>query len=101
LQETISANDKDFKDNFGKLIMLATKLAYQFEAEYSGGDKTNDEKITSDYIDTLSETFLDDIFGTNAKISRKDYLEAVATKAGWIFNSKDIRDEVDGKRKRA
>jgi hypothetical protein len=35
LQENISANDKDFKGTFGKLITLATKLVYDYEQEFS------------------------------------------------------------------
>ena len=95
LQETISANDKDFKETFTKLITNATKLAYQYETEVNGGDKTSDDKINEDLIDTLSESFLDEVFGANAKLPRKEYMETVATKQPWIFSSKLIREKVE------
>lgn len=95
MQETISANDKDFKENFAKLINLATKLAYQYEAGYSGLEKASGDKITDDFIDELAENFLDEIFGANAKLPRKEYMETVANKQPWIFSSKKIRERVD------
>jgi hypothetical protein len=95
LQENISANDKDFKGTFIKLIELATKLVYHFEHESSNLEKISDEKITEDFCDTLVEDFLDAIFGQLSKLPRKDYMEEVASKQNWIFSSKQIRDKVD------
>lgn len=96
LQETISANDKDFGETFEKLITLATKLAYQFEAEQRGVMQgTEASKITDELIETLKENFLDGVFGSNSKLPRKDYITTVATKQNWIFNSKQIRDQVN------
>jgi hypothetical protein len=80
LQETISANDKDFKESFGKLINLATKIAYQFESEYSGLDKTSSDRVTDDLIDEVAESFLDEVFGANAKLPRREYMDTVALK---------------------
>jgi hypothetical protein len=98
LQETISASDKDFKESFDKLINNATKLAYQYEPEFSGGDKNKDAnaKVTEELLEKLSEDFIDEIFGANAKMPRKDYINAVAgPKLNWIFSSKAIREKVE------
>lgn len=95
LQETISANDKDFKETFNKLIEFATKMTYRFEAESDGSIAMSDVKITEDLLETLSEGFLDEIFGANAKLPRKEYMNLVATKQNWIFSAKQIRDKVE------
>jgi hypothetical protein len=95
LQENISANDKDFKGTFSKLIKLATKVVYQFEHESSNQEKISDEKITDDFCETMADEVLDAIFDQLSKLPRKDYMEAVASKQSWIFSSKQIRDKVD------
>lgn len=95
LQTTISANDKDFKGNFDKLIQLATLLPYQYESEINGGEKTNGDKINEDLLEKIGEEFLDAIFDANAKISRQEYLDLIAQKQSWIFSAKQIREKVD------
>ena len=95
LQETISANDKDFKETLNKMIEVATKMTYKFEAEYDGSLAMSDDKINEDLLETLSEGFLDEIFGANAKLPRKEHMNLVATKQNWIFSAKQIREKVD------
>ena len=47
-----------------------------------------EDKINEDVFDTIAEEFLDAIFDANSKIARKEYMEAVATKQAWIFDSR-------------
>ena len=98
LQETISAGDKDFAGSFNKLIELATKLVYRFEHEVEGNasaPKVSEEKIDEDLLEKIKESFLDEVFGSSSKMSRKDYMEAVASKQNWISSSKQVRDKVE------
>lgn len=98
LQETISAGDKDFPESFDKLIGLATKLAYRFEGEVEGNGgeaKISEDRINEDLLEKIRESFLDDIFGSSSKLTRKEYMEKVANKQNWIFSSKQVRDRVD------
>ena len=75
---------------------LATKLVYRYEGEVNSGSvKVNDEKITDEVIDTVKEEFLEEIFGNNSKVTRKEYMNDCATKAHWVFNSSEIRKKID------
>ena len=77
----ISANDKDFKTNFSKLLELATRLVYQFENEVqelrrdSTMKKIEQEKVDEDFFDTLKEEFLDEVYGSESKLTRADYMD--------------------------
>ena len=95
LQPTISANDKDFRETFDKLVSLATKLPYTYHVEFNGGQPTNSDKINDDLLETLAESFLDEVFGSLAKLPRNEYMQTVATKQNWIFNPKEIRSRVE------
>jgi hypothetical protein len=81
LQETISAGDKDFPESFNKLIELATKLVYRFEQELDAGvEKVPEDKVDDDLLDKIRESFLDEVFGSSSKLTRKEYMDQVATK---------------------
>ena len=96
LQETISANDKDFNVSFNKLLELATKVTYQFEPETNpGSTRVADDAITEDTYSTIAEAFLDELFGNSSKLTRKEYMDALAAKQPWIFNSTEVRDKVE------
>ena len=94
LQETISANDKDFQGTFKKLIDLAAKLPYDYQHEVNGGERLENPKVNEDLIDTMKEAFLDAIFDNSAKLTRNEYMDLVISKANWIFTSKGIREKV-------
>lgn len=96
LQETISAGDKDFSGTFDKLMELATNLVFKYEPEVNGGLMTGVvEPLNEDMLSDIRESFLDEVFGSSSKLSRKDYMDAVATKQNWIFNPKSIRERID------
>ncbi len=99
LQDSISASDKDFEVSFFKVIDLGTKLAYKFEPEINPDSTAEDlqdkyEKI-DDLKETLAEDFLDQIFDTNSKLSRKEYIKLLVEKQQWIFSPKEIRATVE------
>ena len=48
-------------------------------------------------LEEISESFLDDVFGSSGKLPRKEYTKIIATSQNWIFNSKEIRDRVNKK----
>ena len=81
LQETISANDKDFPENFNKLIQLATTLVYEYDREFNNGpSKPNDGEVPEDLLEEIREEFLDQVYDARAKLTRKDYMDLLATK---------------------
>ena len=47
---------------------------------------TEVEKIRDTYDDLL-EQWLDDVFGLNARLSRKQWIDIVSTSGAWIFDS--------------
>ena len=98
-QEFISANDKDFNDTFSKLVDLATKLVYAHihlvDANASPAvDVANFEKIDA-VKETLSETFLDEVFGAASKLTRKEWEGKVAKSQKWLFNLKETRSKIE------
>lgn len=75
---------------------MATKVTYRLEAQSNQGSvKKNDDAITEDTYTTISEDFLDNVFGPASKLSRKEYMDAVANKQNWIFNSTQVRQRVE------
>ena len=62
----------------------------------NGGGRVDPKiKIDETLLETMTENFLDDVFGNNSKHSRSEYMETVATKANWIFNAKQVRDKIE------
>jgi len=88
LQETISANDKDLKDCFGRLIEMGTSNIHKWAKLY--GNKSNKgvveifEKNDSQVkewkkvIEIIKEKFLDDVFDVSSKIERKEFIMKVS-----------------------
>ncbi len=75
---------------------MATKVTYRFELETNpAGTGMNDDRINEDVYSTLSEAFLDEVFGSSSKLTRKEYMDAVASKQNWIFNSSQVRKRVE------
>jgi hypothetical protein len=94
----ISANDKDFQGSFFKLIELATKLVYRYESEVNPGvEKKSEDQITEERMDEIKEDFLNEVFDNSSKLTREEYMVAIAAKNNWIFNSTEIRKKVDAK----
>jgi len=38
--------------------------------------------------------FLDEVFGSNSKLANEPFLEGVAKKTPWLFNSSELRKRV-------
>ena len=45
-------------------------------------------------FETITEEFLDSLFGYEAKLDREVWEKAVADKANWVFNPKLVRAKV-------
>ena len=95
LQETISANDKDFPESFDKMINLATTMIYQYEHEFQNGPFRPNDDLSEELLENIREDFLDNVYGARAKLTRKDYMELIATKQAWIFDPSKIRERID------
>lgn len=59
-------------------MQLATNLVYRFEHEFCNGPKKIEEKLTEGFLENLKEEFLDNVFGAKAKVTRMEYIEALA-----------------------
>lgn len=73
-QESIAAEDKDFRVNLYRMFDIATVFISQHEQKYTNFDGPNlnedqIEEFKSKY-DEIAETFLDDIFGYESTLSR-------------------------------
>ena len=60
-------------------------------------EKKDVEKINDSLFDDMKENFLDTVFDQASKLSRKDYMNLVIEKSGWIFNAKEVRVVVEKK----
>ena len=75
---------------------LATKVTYQFEPETNpSGSRISGDQITEDTYSTIAEAFLDELFGNSSKLTRKEYMDALAAKQPWNFNSTEVRAKVE------
>lgn len=77
----ISANDKDFKPNFEKLLLFATKMIVEQESIFMKQPKIvtdNQLEEIREKFDEISEEFIDTVFDVEAKLDRKDWEHDVA-----------------------
>ena len=91
---SISANDKDFKPQFEELLLLATQVVDEQRSAILNKDRLLSEdqlQEIQDKFDDLREEFLDEVFGGDAKLDRKEWETEVANKASWIFDPEQIR----------
>lgn len=97
-QEFISANDKDFVGSFNLFIDLATKVLYE-HLHHAVGESPKiapaDFSKIDDVKETISEGFLDDVFGAASKLTRKEWETKVASTQKWLFDSKQVRARVE------
>ena len=81
-------------------MLLATKFVYENAHKTLGGDQDKSEEEIAkinDVLETVREEFLDSIFDENSKMTREEWIEAVATKEKWLFDSKLLRARVQSK----
>jgi hypothetical protein len=103
-QPSIAASDKDFLPCFNFILKMATELTYKLGPKYLdlGGEQyttvTDDEiaqKSSEEVFESLSEDFLDDVFGSESTLSRKEYEEICVEKVPWLFSPKEIRKKLE------
>ena len=102
LQEYISANDKDLKDCFGRLVEMGTANIHKWTIMYGdytitkginpklekNGD-TNDQ--WKEAINNIQEKFLDDVFDVNSKIPRDEFIKSVSYKQNFLFKPAEMK----------
>ena len=47
--------------------------------------------MDENFYEKVREIFLDEVYGTSSKKPRKEYMDLVAKKSGWIFNPRRMR----------
>ena len=50
--------------------------------------------LTDEVIDEMYEEFIDNVFGDNSRLQRKDWVKKVSKSVGWILDSQEIRSKV-------
>lgn len=89
-QPLISADDKDFKPNFYKMLDFATEICFDQETMITARPSAfSDEEVLEakrKKYDELLEDFLDTVFGHESKLRREQWSEKVAQETSWIFN---------------
>jgi hypothetical protein len=54
-----------------------------------------EQKVTEKIFEEIAEKFLDDVFDNSSKLPRQEYINTIAEKQNWIFNSKSVRAKVE------
>jgi hypothetical protein len=74
---------------------IATEMTFRYETKYMGTSKrliseaiVQQKKIT---YDDLIDEFLDEIFGSDSMVTKKEWIDLVVKKQKWILNSTLIR----------
>ena len=59
--------------------------------------KIEQEKVDEDFFDTLKEEFLDEVYGSESKLTRADYMDHLSKRQAWIFSSIEVREKLHAK----
>eukprot|EP00347_Sterkiella_histriomuscorum_P018693 403344536 len=107
LQEQISANDKDLKDCFWRLLELASVQIHKWSQEVGDEEVKNvgieqinmrDSQLEKERWDqvyeNIQEKFLDQIFDIHSRIKREEFIQAVVKKANYLFKPAEIRKRI-------
>ncbi|CDW79357.1 UNKNOWN [Stylonychia lemnae] len=106
LQELISANDKDIKDCFWRLLDMASHVIHKWsqdfgdeEVKQSGIEKLfakNEDDLDQwkQVVETIQEQFLDTVFDIHSKIKREEFILTVSKKCQYLFKPQEIRKKI-------
>lgn len=98
-QPSIAASDKDFNKNFYPILDWAYLNVMKYEHLVTGSEPNtlNDEKIEElkEKYEELAETFLDEVFGYESTLDRKDWQNLTVKKMDFIFYPNKIREKLE------
>ena len=84
-----------------EVYRMATKMV--FEHIRAGGGEKEVEHVTQELISEaenkyadLSEEFLDEVFGQECRLDRKEWQIEVVVKCSWIFSPSEVRQKLYG-----
>ena len=94
----MNSHDKDFPPFFNQILDTASEMVFRFETKYMGTSK----RLISEAIvqqkkmeyDDLMETFLDEIFGSDSMVTKKEWIDLVVKKQKWLFSGTTIREKL-------
>ena len=89
----ISATDKDMAPTFEKLCTFATMDVFGMaEDEVERIYSTEKEEQLKEQIEVvLEDDWLEEVYGSASRLENEAWLKAVQGKAGWVFDSSELR----------
>lgn len=96
IQPMISAHDKDFKPNFGKMLRFCTSDIFSTFAEVAGYAQPYSEEeietLSKDKVESFMEDkFLDDVFDAESRLEHDVFCNLVCEKASYVFSAPTLR----------
>lgn len=89
---TIACTDKEFKPSLFTIFDMASEMTLDLAPKYTKTPKKVTYTIDKEQYEDLHEIFLDEVFGSESKLEKEEWIEGVAEKQSYIFNPKMIRN---------
>lgn len=93
--KVLEVGRREFRQNFFLMLDVATSFVYRFEEKYTeirGPQITEKEtKDTHDY-EKLADKFEREVFGSDTRLRRDEWMQRVLRTQPWIFRPKGIRE---------
>ena len=94
---SLTCNDRDLAPTMKQLFDTATTIVFDAEETFLGQKKTvTDEQIKEarEEYDDIIEEFLDEVFDTESRLEREEFVESVAKNQAWIFDPNKVRERL-------
>ena len=94
----ISAHDKDFIPNFGKMLRFCTSDVFSTFADIAGYEQLYSEeeiKTLSSKVKIegfMEDKFLDDVFDVDSRLEHDVFCNRVCEKATYVFSAPKLRE---------
>ena len=69
-------------------------MVFEQEAKIMGKSRADHAKLPQDKYEEMADEMLDQIFGEEARLTRKDWELEVSKKLAWLFNPNEIRHKL-------
>ena len=88
----VSAGDKDIAPVIEKLCGLASFELFQCQSQVGEIYTASECDSLKEKVEDLREDqYLEDVFGPASRLETEEWVQAMCTKADWIFDSKQLR----------
>ena len=99
-RENISCSDKDFKETLYRMFYIASEMVFLNASDQNFGGKLitirpQDIETAKEKYDELKEEFLDEVFGSEARLDRTEWETNVVQYQAYLFSPELIRQKLE------